>query len=245
MFKAAQKQLEINSQRAIRNKKRDYLLNGHLYCRHCGRAYYAYFNSKYVKGKRYEKRRYRCSRSFRAVAPYDPCRNKSWSAETLEGLVWEQIELLLKKPELIITEIEKHRQDASQLDVLEAELQQVERQLKALDRDQEHLLQWALKGFPEETVIAENKKINGRREILKGQKAELETRIRASEDAAVSLPELEQFVELMQDKISTSDFEGKRLALDMLGIKIWLDNQSVEITGLIDPELASIATTQV
>jgi hypothetical protein len=31
------------------------------------------------------------------------------------------------------------------------------------------------------------------------------------------------------------DFEGKRLALDMLGITVYLDGENVEVTGTIDP----------
>jgi site-specific DNA recombinase len=134
LFDASLKQLEINRARATRNKKRNYLLNGHLYCHKCRRAYYAYFNSTYVKGKRYEKRRYRCSGSLRTVEPVNYCVNKSWAADKLETLVWAQIERVLNNPELIITEIEKQRQDTNQLGVLEAELQQVERRLSALNR---------------------------------------------------------------------------------------------------------------
>jgi len=220
------------------------LLNGHVYCRQCGRAYYAFFNSKYVRGKRYEKRRYRCSGSLRLVEPINHCHNKSWSADTLESLVWSQIQRVLDNPQLIIAEIDKQRQDANQLGVLETELQQVERHLKALDREQEQLLQWAIKGFPEETVLAENKKINAKRESLKAQKAELETKIKASQEAAISLPKLERFVELLRQKLATLDFETKRMALDMLNIKVWLDGDSVEITGVIPVMDDVIVTTQ-
>lgn len=244
LFEAAEKQLDVNSQKATRNRKREYLLNGHVYCRHCGRAYYAYFNSKYVKGKRYEKRRYRCSGTLRTVEPVNPCHNKSWVADKLEALVWQQIERVLDNPELIITEIEKQRQDANQSSIFEAELQQVERQLRALDRDQEQLLQWALKGFPENQVVAENKKINSKRASLEAQKAELETQIKASQDAAISLPKLEHYVELLRQKLTTLDFETKRLALDMLNIKVWLDGHNVEITGVIPVMEGVIVTTQ-
>ena len=47
----------------------------------------------------------------------------------------------------------------------------------------------------------------------------------------------------MQSYIANLDFEGKRLALDMLGITVWLDGQIVEITGIIDFENV-IVTTQ-
>ncbi len=130
------------------------------------------------------------------------------------------------------------------LGVLETELQQVERHLKALDREQGQLLQWALKGFPEETVIAENKKINTQRESLKAHKAELETQIQASQEAAISLPKLEQFVDLMRERLKALDFETKRMALDMLNIKVWLDGYNVEITGSLPIIEGSIATTQ-
>jgi len=72
------------------------------------------------------------------------------------------------------------------------------------------------------------------KEILKAQKAELEASIKASLDATVNVPMLERFIEDMQSKLPDLDFEGKRLALDMLDITVWLDGDSVEITGTID-----------
>jgi hypothetical protein len=126
---------------------------------------------------------------------------------------------------------------------LETELHQIERQLRTLSREQEQLLQWALKGFPEETVVSENKRINQKRTILQTQKVELETQIKASQEAVVSLPRLERLVELMQHKISTLDYESKRQALDMLGITVWLDGHTVEITGFIDMSDDVIVTT--
>ncbi|MCL0058727.1 recombinase family protein [Dehalococcoidia bacterium] len=244
MFEAAQKQLRINGQRSPRNAKRQYLLNSHIFCRKCSRAYYGFFNSTYVKGKRYEKRRYRCSGSLKTVTPFQGCHNKSWSADTLESMVWQQIERVLDKPELIITEIEKQRQDAKQLGVLETELQHVECQLKALRHEQEQLLQWALKGFPEELVVSENKRINNKRNSLEIEKAELEAQIKASQEASLNLPKLERFVELIRQKLTMLDYDTKRLALDMLNIKVWIDGYDVEITGTLPIVEDAIATMQ-
>ncbi|MDO8686963.1 MAG: hypothetical protein Q7K41_00055, partial [Dehalococcoidales bacterium] len=42
--------------------------------------------------------------------------------------------------------------------------------------------------------------------------------------------------------LSTLDFEGKRQALDMLGITVWLDGEAVEVTGVIDTEGAIVTT---
>jgi hypothetical protein len=33
------------------------------------------------------------------------------------------------------------------------------------------------------------------------------------------------------------NYEGKRNVLDMLGITVWLDGESIEITGIIDPSI--------
>ena len=56
------------------------------------------------------------------------------------------------------------------------------------------------------------------------------------------MPNLERFIEDMQKRIPELDFEGKRLALDMLGITVWLDDRNVEVTGTIDPESVIVRT---
>ncbi|GAG17846.1 unnamed protein product, partial [marine sediment metagenome] len=39
IFEAAQKQLQVNKAKATRNKKREYLLSGHVKCHQCGHSY--------------------------------------------------------------------------------------------------------------------------------------------------------------------------------------------------------------
>ena len=57
--------------------------------------------------------------------------------------------------------------------------------------------------------------------------------IKASQEAVISIPKLEQFIERMQGRIAGLDFEGKRQVLDMLNITVWLDGENVEITGVL------------
>jgi len=125
---------------------------------------------------------------------------------------------------------------------LETELKQVERQLKAADHEQHQLLQWALKGFPENQVEAENRRLNKAKETLKAQKTELEAQLKASQNAVINVPNLERFIEDMQKWLPELDFEGNRLALDMLGITVWLDRESIEVTGTIDQESGIVRT---
>jgi site-specific DNA recombinase len=244
LFDVSQKQLQINSQTSSRNVKRQYLLRGHISCKHCGRTFFSTFTYDRYGDKRIATRRYRCTGKLRMVQPVNRCDNRSWKADNLEALVWTQIEGVLDKPEGIVAEIERQRKDANQLSVLETELGQVVHQLKGIDNEQAKLLQWALKGFPEDQVMAENKKLNAARENLKVQKTEIETRIKFSQEAGISLPKLQDFVELVRKKLTTLDFETKRMAVEMLNIKVWIDGKNVEITGSIPMEEVTIVNTQ-
>ena len=242
MFDDAHKQLGINSQKAMRNTRHSYMLRGHIRCQKCGHPYVGHVQAKNIKGKRYEYRRYECTGRYKYTIPFGTCTNKSWSADKLEFLVWEKVEHIIANPEVIINEIERQRQESDKSGVLKNELKHVERHLKALKREQEELLRWALKGFPEDTIVLENKRINEKRESLKAQKAELESQIESSQEATINVPKLERLVELIRQEIANQDFETRRLAMEMLNIKVWLDEYSIEITGSIPIPTSPIAS---
>lgn len=236
LFNAAQKQLDINFKKACRNTKREYLLHGHIYCQQCGRSYWSHICSQHRKYGNYQYRRYMCSGTLNTVAPANRCHNKGWMADKIETMVWQEIERVLTHPELIVAEIDNQRQAANHTNHIETELKQVQRQIKALNKEQEQLLQWALKGFPEEAVIATNKSINEKRKSLVAQEEELQIKLRNCQEAALNIPKLESVIKLIQEKLTTLDFATKRMALDMLDIKVWIDNYNVEITGSIPLE---------
>jgi site-specific DNA recombinase len=237
IFDAAQKQLQVNRTKTMPKTKHEYLLRGHLHCRQCGRSYVGgAASSSLQNGKRYTQRNYRCMGKIRMNAPLERCHNKGWSAKRLEGMVWDKLMEYLSDRELIISKLEKQRQDAGQLGVFDTELERVERQIKVTDREQHQLLQWALKDFPADQVEAENRRLNKAKETLQAQKTELEARLKASKQAIINVPNLERFIEDMQKRLPELDFDGKRLALDMLGITVYLDGENVEVTGAIELE---------
>jgi len=244
LFEDAQKQLKANKEKSLRNAKHEYLLRGHIRCCQCGRTYYGLFNSAIRRGKRSVRRTYRCLGKLKMVAPVERCQNHGWNAEKLESIVWAEMERVLRHPEIIITALEKQRNDANRVDVLDTELNQTELQLKTLDHEQRQLLQWALKGFPESQVEAENKRINTAREGLRARKAELEEQIKVSQDAIISVPRLEHTVEFLRQKLIAPDFAIKRDFIESMGIKVLLDGDNVEITGFIPMEEDDIAHTQ-
>jgi site-specific DNA recombinase len=240
LYETAQKQLQVNRDRASRNNtKRLYLLRSHIKCRQCGHAYGGGAGSKKADGS--YRRVYLCTARQRGKYGHR-CFNKSWGADRLEAMVWSELSRYLSDRDLILSQLEAQRQDTGQVSVFETELERVERQLKALNREQHQLLQWALKDFPADQVEAENRRLNKAKETLKAQKADLEKQLKASQDAVINVPKLEGFIRDIQDKLPNLDFEGKRLALDMLGITVWLDGENVEVTGVIDLEGVFVTT---
>jgi FAD/FMN-containing dehydrogenase len=150
-------------------------------------------------------------------------------------MVWIEIERYLSDRDLIESEIGKYRQGSNQKEILEGELDRVNRQIKAVNREQHRLLQWALKGFPETQVETENKRLNQTKKTLETQKAELETRLKTNSNTAINVEDLEDYISDIQHHLKELDNEAKRLALNMLGITIWLDGKTIEINGVLDP----------
>ena len=231
-FELAQAKLKQNKRLSRRNSKRQYLLSGYVFCRHCGRRYRA----KNTKPKRGENVNYvpyyQCPGQDRIVSPAK-CQNRRWNANRLEELVWQQIEALLTQPEIVLGGLKTRVDDANEASHLERELAEVSRRLKALDREQEQLLQWALKGFPEGTVIAENKRINEQRDVLKQRRIELENRIEQARQTEVNFESIERFCDLVRQNLGDFTFEDKRLALEALQVKVWVDGNNMNIEGAI------------
>jgi site-specific DNA recombinase len=231
-FEAAQAKLRQNKRLSRRNTKRPYLLSGYVFCRQCGRRY----RGKSVKPKAGENvtsiTYYECPGGEKIVSP-TRCPNRRWNANHLETLVWQQIEGLMAKPELVLAGLKTIENEAKEASSLGEELAQVNRRLGALDREQEQLLEWALKGFPESTVVSTNKRINSDRTALQERKAELEARIDRVSHAETDIAGVKRFCELARGNLAGFMFEHKRLALEALQVKVWVDGESVNIEGAV------------
>ena len=243
-FEAAQEQLRRNSELSARNMKYQYLLRGHIYCKDCGKSYWGFLHRKKRGDKIYETRRYRCSGRLRIVTPVQ-CSNKTYNAERLEELVWNQVELLLSNPELIVSELARRKEQANEIAVFEPEFEVVEWRLKELDRQQQKLLGLALRDFPEDQIQTECQKINSERANLKERRLQLLNKIEMAKQAEVDLVGIEMFCELVKMNLGKFSYEDKRLALDALQVKVWIDGDQIEMAGVIPmPVEGDIVTMQ-
>jgi len=243
VFEAAQEQLKRNRERSKRNMKHEYLLSGHMKCRKCGRNYWGYVK-RFKWGKKvHVKKYYRCAGKLRMVSPIQ-CTNHNLNADKLEKLVWREIERLLRDPTFILSEVERRKAEGSLDGFLQDELTQATQRLSELDRQQQELLQWALKGFPTDTVVRENEKINKQRADLLKVEAELKSKVDRAKQSDIEVAGLEQFCDIAKANLESFGYEDKRLALEALQIKIWVDENTVSITGAIPIKAGSINYTR-
>lgn len=148
---------------------------------------------------------------------------------------------MLTRPETILAELERRKHEGNQAD-LTKELSDIERRLTNLDRQQEELLGWALKGFPEEAIVGENSKINQYRDSLKSRLSELSTRMAEVEQAELDLPGVKHFCTLASENLTNFTYADKRLALEALRIEAWINGEDILIKGAIPAY--DIASTQ-
>jgi len=243
VFNQAQVQLQANKELALRNTRREYLLRGYVYCQRCGRRY-AGASRKTTKGNRIiASRNYRCGRQF-DPSPSSRCKNRIWSADNLEAIAWRQVENVLSSPETVLAGIRTIESKAEQGDSIREELNKVNEHLKTLGREQEQLLQWAIRGFPEETIDKENERINQYRHELEQQRAKLEDYIATVKQMDVDIQGIKEACELVRNNLTELSFENKRLALEALSIKIRIDGEDINIEGSIPISDGSIVTTQ-
>jgi site-specific DNA recombinase len=232
IFEAAQVQLKRNKARASRNTKHLYLLASHIFCQRCNRKFWGFAKQIKWGGTYHLKRYYRCAGNLQMVSPIR-CGNHNLPADKIESMAWHEVESLLSNPTLILNELEQRRAEAGHGDFLEQEILQVTRRLKSLDREQGQLLQWALKGFPEDAIATENEKINQVRNELQNQRAELERRIDEARQREVDMSAIEQFCKSVGQNLASFTYEDKRMALEALQIKVLVDGNNVSMTGAI------------
>jgi len=232
LFHQVQEKLERNKQLSSRNGKVKYLLRGHIICSRCGRKYWGY--SRWCNGApdKSNQRYYYCMGRRKIITPHK-CDNRGYQADYLETAVWKKVEEALSSPQVILAELERRKNRPNLIDSTKDELNDIDKRLEEIDREQERLLSWAMKGFPEETIIKENERINQYRAELHNRKAELESRVVEATEEDVNLERVVDFCHLASQNLKDFIFEDRRLALSALSIEVHIDGDDISLTGAI------------
>jgi len=220
-----QRQLDRNRELSPRNQKLTYLLSGRLFCKLCGRKYYGVP----VHGKPY----YRCSGRVRLLSD-KRCTSKTINASRLDEAVWAEVAKALENPRIILAGLQQSKDGIDQGSFLEEELDRIVKRLKALDKEQEQLLQWAMKGFPEDMVVKENEKINRERTELQRAIQETEKKLEQAKESHIDLEKVEDFCKIASQNLADFGYAEKKLALETLKIKVWIDgNNPPRLEGIL------------
>ena len=225
LFEAAQKQLKRNRELSPRNNKRhNYLLRGFVYCRQCGKKFYGEpEHYRYI---------YRCS-SRRDLGLLRTCHNRSYDADWLDKEVWTRVKSILLKPELIIAELERRQSEESESDFLERDLETVK--IKLANREKQKARVW--RAFEivgdEETFKRDIAVVNREIEDLRAEKSELERHIETRKQWKLDAESIKGFCQIARQNIQSFSFEEKRLALEALQIKVWINGEFIDVEGII------------
>lgn len=212
-----QRQLDRNRELSPRNQKLIYLLSGRVFCKSCGRKYYGVP----VHGKPY----YRCSGRIGLLTD-KRCASKTINARQLDEAVWTEIAEALNNPRTILAGLQQLRDDINQEGFWKEELGRIAKKLKALDAEQEQLLQWALKGFPEDLVIRDNERINRKRAELQRDSKETERKLEQAKESHFDLENVERFCKIVSQNLADFGYAERKLALETLKIKVWIDGHN-------------------
>jgi site-specific DNA recombinase len=240
VFNAAQERLQRNRDLAKRNTKRDYLLRGLVKCRACGRNYVGTTSISRQNGNVYQRSYYRCG-ARNNLSPVK-CYSRLLRADYLDGAVWEQIESLLAKPEIILAEVQRKQEQTGDIGVLERNLERTRLQLA--NREKQKTRTW--KAFEitgdEETFKQSIGQLRGEVETLQREESRLQQDIAANVQFTPDPQDVKKACEMVRQNLNNLSLEDKRQAMDILQVKVWIDASTVAIEGTIPVPEVCIAS---
>ena len=220
-----QRQLDRNRELSPRNQKLSYLLKGMVYCKRDGRKYYGVP----VHGKPY----YRCSGRIKLLSS-EHCINKTVNARWLEETAWREVEKVLRNPELILSELERRRESGADVAGLEEQIKLNQSRLDTLDEAETRYLRlYGVGVYSLEKLERECQKIKLESEKISQDNADLEKHIAEARELTLDSQNIKAVCELATENLERLTSDNKRLALEALKVKVWVDGEEVTIEGML------------
>jgi site-specific DNA recombinase len=242
LFEAAQRRLQRNKEISPRNTKIEYLLRGHIYCLRCGKRYCGAPGTKRRGGNCYYYPVYQCPGNVKVKSPVR-CGNKRYGAKVIENVVWERIATLLSQPELVLAEIQRQRQELKESSLLEKNLERIETQLTHRDKQKHRIWRAFEITGDEESFQRDIALVLQETKSLEEEKLGLIKQIETAQECHLDEEAVKRACQLIAGNVKTLTFEDKRLALEALQIKVWIDGDNVTVEGCIPIREGAIAST--
>ena len=235
VFQAANALLNRPKVRTGRSKH-EYLLTGHAYCAICGKPLVGHcLNKKY--------RYYQCSNARPCENTCKKCQARYIRAGDLEEIVWSNTKTVLANPEIILSQLAE-ASDIGNLDAIEAETKELEKNLRNYEQRRTNLLQALELGeFGKDEVLD---RLNNLKRLRHEDEAKLNDLLKTRNNItnlAEAKIRLGQLYDRVLKNLQDSTPEIIKLALDALDIKVYASTERVEIQGVIPLELPTTERT--
>jgi len=229
-----QKQLDRNREMSPRNQKLYYLLKGLVFCKRDGRKYYGIP----MHGKPY----YRCSGHSRLVLS-QPCNNNSVDAEWLDETVWKEVQGVLLNPQLLLAELQRRRELNTDTAHLEEQIKLNQSRWEMLDEAETRYLRlYGIGACSQDKLMQECGRTRREQQKIDIENAELQKRVREAKELTLSIEGIKQACQLAKKNLADFTYEEKRLGLESLSIKVFVDGNSITIEGLVPiPEANTVS----
>jgi site-specific DNA recombinase len=229
-----QKQLDRNRLMSPRNQKLHYLLRGLVFCKHDGLKYYGVP----MHGKPY----YRCSSHNRLLSSQH-CDNKSVNAERLDERVWKEVEAILLNPQTLLAELKKRTERNVDTAHLEEQIKLNKSRFATLDEAETRYLRlYGIGAWSQDKLTQECERIRLEQQKIEQEIVELRKRIEEARELTLSIKGIKQAFQLAKINLATLTYKEKRLGLESLSIKVFVDGDSIIIEGLVPVPEADIVS---
>jgi site-specific DNA recombinase len=220
IFEEAAKRVLRNIERSKRNRKRPYLLSGHLRCGACGNVMFGYVKTqKETRVKDY----YRCGSGVRKRFVCSSPR-KELPVPRVDNAVWEWVTSLLENEnyldEGIRAMVEKQEKE---LGPKKERLLTIENLLTAADTRIERLVDelseyegYAVRDVIREKIIA----LEGERNMLFDERERLSRELELSDISPDFEEQIKRTTAKIREKLAGATYEDKRIVLDALELRV-------------------------
>jgi site-specific DNA recombinase len=212
LWETVQDRLKVNRGADVRNQKRPYLLRGLIFCGICQR--------RMRSSPEHTLRTYRCSSRETASGP---CGGQRVRAVDVEAWAWEEVSAILRDPSLIAAELNRRRAEGPDPTLL-ANREATQRALAKLEKQQERLVRHFREAdddtFPWDLVKREIAQTEQQKGQLRATLAELDQRLVEQQVMVEQLDALAAYCARVVQNLECFDFDGRRLALEALGVRI-------------------------
>lgn len=211
----------------------EYLLTGFMVCAEC--------NGPFIGARHGEKYRYyRCSNSVpRAGNPAKCSQTRRIRADEAEKLVWEVVEQVLTKPELITEKLKNDYESAIEDYLIEKS--RLSKQLADVKKQEAKIIEAFTLGFSRDLVEQQAALIRQKRVALERELQEIENRIESAKQVRQAQEQAIEIAAKLKDSLHQASFDDKRRILTALQIKIIASPEELRITGVLPTGETSVS----